>query len=234
MTWTMPLRRSAMSKQGTPNSLQFSTSLSICAFANGSRNGNDRSVESPHNSVHVIVGFPMASLSWAAFHPVFYLHHNNVDRVYEKYITLESDSQAEFEANGELPKTQGKCLMCSRYFTTHLYHLARNSPNFCPRTNIDIQTFQNRIACDDPLSNAPHAASSIGTDDGYSPSKMLFVDEKWVDCSSSRNEMYALLWKPTVRFNSSDYHFFKDEDGLPRCIQQNMTPPSQDFGGPPC
>ena len=39
--------------------------------------------------MHGIVGFPMASLAWAAFHPVFYLHHNNVDRVYEKYITLE-------------------------------------------------------------------------------------------------------------------------------------------------
>ena len=142
--------------------------------------------------------------------------------------------QAEFEATGELPKTQGKCLICHRYFTTHLYHLARNSPNFCPRSRIDVQVFQNKIACEDPLSDAPHHASSIGTDDGYSSSKMLFVDERWVDSSSSRNEMSTLLWKPTVRFNSADYHFFKDHDGQPRCIQQNMSTPGQGFGGPPC
>ena len=141
--------------------------------------------------------------------------------------------QAEFEATGDLPKTQGKCLICQRYFTTHLYHLARNNPNFCPRSNIDVQVFQNKIACEDPLSNAPHHASSIGTDDGYSSSKMLFVDERWVDSSSSRNEMSTLLWKPTVRFNSADYHFFIDQDGMPRCIQQNMSTPSQLFGGAP-
>lgn len=142
--------------------------------------------------------------------------------------------QAEFEATGELPKTQGKCLICQRYFTTHLYHLARNSPNFCARTSIDVQVFQNRIACEDPLSDAPHHASSIGTDDGYSASKMLFADERWIDSSSSRNEMSTLLWKPTVRFNSADYHFLVDQNGLPRCIQQNMTTPSQGFGLPPC
>ena len=59
---------------------------------------NDANLESPHNQVHVAVGFPMSSLYWAAFHPVFFLHHCNVDRVYEKYIHLEPDSKDEFAA----------------------------------------------------------------------------------------------------------------------------------------
>jgi hypothetical protein len=139
----------------------------------------------------------------------------------------------EFLTNGELPKTQGKCLLCQRYWTTHLYTLARNSPSFCPRTKIDIQVFQNKIACETPLDDAPSHASAIGSQDGYRADVMLFVDEKWADSSSSRNQMSTLLWKPVVRFNSSDYEFFIDSDGLPRCIQKNMGVPQQDFGSPP-
>ena len=63
---------------------------------------------------------------------------------------------------------------------------------------------------------------------------MLFVDEKWADTSSSRNEMAALLWKPTVRFNSSDYEFIVDPDGTPRAIQINMAVEQRDFGLPLC
>mmetsp|Transcript_46962 Transcript_46962/g.60347 ORF Transcript_46962/g.60347 Transcript_46962/m.60347 type:complete len:683 (-) Transcript_46962:81-2129(-) len=60
------------------------------------RGGSD--VESPHNSVHVACGFPMTSVYYAAFHPIFFLHHCNVDRVYESYIKQHPDSQAEFKA----------------------------------------------------------------------------------------------------------------------------------------
>ena len=63
---------------------------------------------------------------------------------------------------------------------------------------------------------------------------MLFVDEKWADTSSSRNEMSALLWKPTVRWNSSDYEFVVDSDGTPRAIQVAMAVEQLDFGSPPC
>eukprot|EP00965_Chrysotila_dentata_P160301 5293305-Pleurochrysis_carterae.AAC.1 len=40
-----------------------------------------------HNSIHVAVGYPMTSVKWAAFHPIFFLHHCNVDRLYEAYLT---------------------------------------------------------------------------------------------------------------------------------------------------
>mmetsp|Transcript_7945 Transcript_7945/g.17639 ORF Transcript_7945/g.17639 Transcript_7945/m.17639 type:complete len:807 (+) Transcript_7945:107-2527(+) len=53
------------------------------------------SLESPHNSVHGIVSGIMASFQ-SSFHPSFWLHHANVDRFYEKYIGLETDSAQEF------------------------------------------------------------------------------------------------------------------------------------------
>merc|ERR1719242_1068602 len=58
------------------------------------------SIESPHNSVHVIVGGrggQMSGVAWAAFDIVFWLHHNNVDRIYESYLAIEDDSAMEFE-----------------------------------------------------------------------------------------------------------------------------------------
>ena len=58
-------------------------------------------MEKPHNSIHVLAGGrggPMSSVSWAAFDVVFWLHHCNVDRIYEAYIQIEKDSHDEFEA----------------------------------------------------------------------------------------------------------------------------------------
>ncbi|CAD7699846.1 unnamed protein product [Ostreobium quekettii] len=52
-------------------------------------------VESPHNQVHVILGFPMASVGFAAFYPGFWLHHCNIDRILSKYLELEPDSEQE-------------------------------------------------------------------------------------------------------------------------------------------
>eukprot|EP00931_Biecheleriopsis_adriatica_P064366 TRINITY_DN39161_c0_g1_i1.p1 TRINITY_DN39161_c0_g1~~TRINITY_DN39161_c0_g1_i1.p1 ORF type:complete len:1033 (-),score=216.03 TRINITY_DN39161_c0_g1_i1:144-3242(-) len=57
-------------------------------------NRNGYSVESPHNSVHVACGFPMTSLKYAAFHPVFFLHHCNVDRIYEKHVQMETPAES--------------------------------------------------------------------------------------------------------------------------------------------
>jgi len=58
------------------------------------------SIESPHNSVHVIVGGnggQMGGVAWAAFDLAFWLHHCNVDRIYESYLAIEPDSAQEFE-----------------------------------------------------------------------------------------------------------------------------------------
>ena len=60
--------------------------------------GGSTSVETPHNSIHVIMGWPMATVEFAAFHPIFFLHHCNVDRVYEGYIKADPDSEQEFKA----------------------------------------------------------------------------------------------------------------------------------------
>jgi hypothetical protein len=55
-------------------------------------------VESPHNSIHGVMGGMMGSYQ-SSFHPSFWLHHCNVDRLYEGYLALEPDSAAEFEAH---------------------------------------------------------------------------------------------------------------------------------------
>jgi len=73
------------------------------AASTAGRAGN---VESPHNSVHVALGFPMSTVKYAAFDPMFWLHHCNVDRLYESYIAVHPDSKAEFEASATMMKEQ--------------------------------------------------------------------------------------------------------------------------------
>jgi len=68
----------------------------------------DTSVETPHDQIHVAVGWPMTSVQYAAFNPIFWLHHCNVDRVYEKYIQIEKDSHAEFKNRQEMRKEHGE------------------------------------------------------------------------------------------------------------------------------
>ena len=45
-------------------------------------------IETPHNSVHNCVGFPLTSLNYAGFHPIFHMLHCNVDRIHQKYLEL--------------------------------------------------------------------------------------------------------------------------------------------------
>ena len=33
----------------------------------------------------------------SAYHPIFWLHHNNIDRIYDKYLELEPNSKLEYE-----------------------------------------------------------------------------------------------------------------------------------------
>ena len=39
----------------------------------------------------------MTTTSYAAFYPAFFLHHCNVDRLYEAYLQAHPDSQSEFQ-----------------------------------------------------------------------------------------------------------------------------------------
>jgi len=70
--------------------------------------GSNSSVESPHDRIHVATGWPMTSVSLAAFNPLFYLHHCNVDRIFQKYLTIETDSRQEFESNQDIQEENGK------------------------------------------------------------------------------------------------------------------------------
>jgi len=66
------------------------------------------SVETPHNDIHAVLGFPMTSVAYAAFHPIFFLHHCNVDRIYEAYIAEQPDSRKEFEATQQAYAEKGE------------------------------------------------------------------------------------------------------------------------------
>ena len=64
-------------------------------------NSRGTALESSHNSIHVAIGYPMDSTQYAAFHPVFWLHHCNVDRCYEGFLAAEGHeaSRLEFQAH---------------------------------------------------------------------------------------------------------------------------------------
>ena len=161
-------------------------------------------------------------------------HGENTDKAFVCREFLLPSQNEVFLKDGSLPKTQGKCLICTRYFTSYTYHLARSSPSFCPKSSIQLQVFANKLSVQNAADAAMTSTSAIGTSDGYHASKMLFVDEKWVESSSSRSKASTMLWRPSVRFNSADYDFRTDSDGLPMAVQRNMGVESSLFALPPC
>lgn len=48
--------------------------------------GGGFSVEMMHNQIHLDLGWPMSTFTHSPFHPMFYLHHCNVDRLYEVWL----------------------------------------------------------------------------------------------------------------------------------------------------
>eukprot|EP01002_Notosolenus_urceolatus_P004367 NODE_214_length_2466_cov_102.466281_g165_i0.p1 GENE.NODE_214_length_2466_cov_102.466281_g165_i0~~NODE_214_length_2466_cov_102.466281_g165_i0.p1 ORF type:complete len:746 (+),score=204.83 NODE_214_length_2466_cov_102.466281_g165_i0:146-2383(+) len=66
------------------------------------------SLEQPHNSAHVALGYPLNKVSHAAYHPMFWLLHCNIDRIYEKYLALYADSAEEFMATQEQNQDNGE------------------------------------------------------------------------------------------------------------------------------
>ncbi|GAX77217.1 hypothetical protein CEUSTIGMA_g4663.t1 [Chlamydomonas eustigma] len=57
------------------------------------------SLEDPHDSIHVYCGYPMSVVQFAAFHPIFFLHHCNLDRLYETHLATNPHAQAEFQSH---------------------------------------------------------------------------------------------------------------------------------------
>ena len=54
-----------------------------------------QSLEAPHNEAHGACGFPMPSTVTASWSLLFWLHHVNVDRVWEAYLTARGSAVAE-------------------------------------------------------------------------------------------------------------------------------------------
>jgi len=96
----------------------------------------DTSVESPHDQVHVAVGWPMTSVEYAAFNPVFWLHHCNVDRIYEKYIEIEKDSQAEFTQFQAMREEDGEANLWEEPYAPFKHPTTGN--DFMPVDQFDI------------------------------------------------------------------------------------------------
>ena len=134
-------------------------------------------------------------------------------------------------SNKGTTRPHGKCLLCTRYFTTYIYTLARNTPTFCPKSPISLQAFANKISVSCPQDEALSHSSSVGTTDGYRQAVMLFVDEKWTDTKAARDDLGTIRWKPMVRFNSKDYSFVIDtQTNAPRIVQVDMGHPATDQG----
>ena len=131
-----------------------------------------------------------------------------------------------------LPARRNKCLVCTRYFLTYVYLLARNDPTFnIAQSGLSLQPFANTLTAPPPSGQhddaqareaqeeGPRSCSLFSCKDGYLPNAMLFADEKLLDTRAGRETPLGLLcWKPVVRFCSSDYRYIEDETG-PRIVQ---------------
>ena len=137
-----------------------------------------------------------------------------------------------FKETAELPASTGKCLICSRYFHSYVYRLARNDPTFCPSANTPIQAFGNVIGRARGK-DLPAFASNVGDEDGYFPSVMLTVDQDFTNTEISRGEMGGFFWHPVVMFHSSHYEYTQALDGSSRIVQVGVAAVDpQSFGGP--
>ena len=120
-----------------------------------------------------------------------------------------------------LPKTPGKCLVCTRYFQTYIYRLARSDPCFDPSSPILLQHYQNPLGQTTGESVPSHV--SVANDaDGYRPEALLFVDEAFAETAASRSAMSTMLWRPCVKFAANHYQFVAGPDGQPRILQVNV------------
>jgi hypothetical protein len=107
---------------------------------------------------------------------------------------------------------------------SYVYTLARNSPNFKPTGSIALQAYGNTIGINDVESETLLYANDVETEEGYSNHVMLYTDERWADLASSRGNIGTLLWRPVVRFKSSDYVFETDPvNNEAMIVQVNMS-----------
>ena len=68
------------------------TRKAFCQTKFGLFNGNRQYygyIQNPHDTVHVKIGGDMGSTRNSSFDPIFYLHHNYIDRQYAYYQALQ-------------------------------------------------------------------------------------------------------------------------------------------------
>lgn len=153
------------------------------------------------------------------------------------------EQRTTFLAGKGLPALRQKCLVCTRYFTTYLYTLARTDANFKLAPLLSIQTFCNASSAaelpdhEEVLKAAkelPSHASTVSCADGYKAHAMLFVDEDFSQHRLQREtRLGALVFRPVVRFNSAHYRYVPmsdGEDGQHRLIQVGIGEDDQ-LGG---
>lgn len=139
--------------------------------------------------------------------------------------------QKRFDATGDLPSANSKCLICVRYFHTYIYRLARNDSTFNPSASIGVQAFGNAIG-HTRGKDLPVASSEIGSEDGYDPSCMLAVDAEFASTESSRSDLASFIFRPVVAFHSSHYEYTTAPDGSSRIVQVGVGAKQSDFGQP--
>lgn len=160
------------------------------------------------------------------------------------------DQRQTFLKGGGLPLRRGKCLLCSRYFISYCYILARTDSSFkIGESAIQPQAFCNPVTELPPCKSEeesnvrealriPTHACSVNAKDGYKPSATLFVDEDWAKLRSCReSNLGKLLFRPTVKFCSTHYKYIRDGDGL-RIVQVGIGTDDSNqadsfFGVPP-
>lgn len=156
---------------------------------------------------------------------VRYGQDNDKGFVCKEYL-LPSQHESFLKGKG-LPPIQQKCLLCSRYWLSYTYLLARTDSNFKLPPSSTLQTFTNRFdglpehesVCG-TSGDQPTHSSLVSCSDGYQSHAMVFVDEEFAQRSVQREtSLCALSFKPMVRFCSTHYRYTTDSDGLKRIVQ---------------
>lgn len=134
---------------------------------------------------------------------------------------LTPDEDCVFKKTGKLPAQPAKCLLCSRYYTTFVYRVARSDPNFVVDATIPIQAYSNAIGCVHGES-IPATSAHVGGDDGYHPSVCLAVDAEFANTEAGRGSMGTLLWRPFVAFHSGHFKYVTSSNG-PAIVQVGVS-----------
>lgn len=117
-----------------------------------------------------------------------------------------------YQKSKKLPSQHGKCLICTRYFASYAYYLARSSPTFKCETPVTLQAFSNQVTTCKLGDEVPPIANATGAIDAYRPDVILYIDESAANTEAARGKLSHLMFNPIVRFKCGDYDFVRDEE----------------------